>query len=173
MTEAPRVVTASVVVVRRLRAVAASCERHRALHDRPIARLLLPNLVSRVGQAAHRDRHARDQLVGGEVVLALVIALIGVLVMVQSGQAVSIDIHLPQALTGLVILAVATSLPNTVVAVSLATDPPDDLHVNDLTMQTVTTNVVAQQELALGRRGNVIASVVLAAIIGVLWIVFR
>jgi cation:H+ antiporter len=56
----------------------------------------------------------------GEVVLSLVVALMGVLVMVQSGQTVSTDVHLPQALTGLVVLAVATSLPNTVVAVSLA-----------------------------------------------------
>jgi cation:H+ antiporter len=56
----------------------------------------------------------------GEVLLSLLIALLGVFAMVQSGQALSTDIHLPQALTGLVILAVATSLPNTVVAVSLA-----------------------------------------------------
>ena len=39
---------------------------------------------------------------------------------VQSGQIVSTDLHLPQAFIGLVVLAVATSLPNTVVAVSLA-----------------------------------------------------
>jgi cation:H+ antiporter len=55
-----------------------------------------------------------------EVVLALGIALLGVIVMVQSGQVVSADFHLPSVFTGLVILAVATSLPNTVVAVSLA-----------------------------------------------------
>ncbi len=55
----------------------------------------------------------------GEVALSLVVALMGVVVMVQSGQTVSADIHLPQALTGLLVLAVATSLPNTVVAVSL------------------------------------------------------
>ncbi len=56
----------------------------------------------------------------GEVVLALVIALLGVVVMVQSGQTVSKAVHVPQVFTGLVVLAVATSLPNTVVAVSLA-----------------------------------------------------
>jgi len=56
----------------------------------------------------------------GEVVLLLVVALMGVVVTVQSGQTVATDLHLPQALTGLVVLAVATSLPNTVVAVSLA-----------------------------------------------------
>jgi len=49
----------------------------------------------------------------------LVLILMGVVVMVQSGQAMSVDLHLPQALTGLLVLAVATSLPNTVVAVSL------------------------------------------------------
>jgi cation:H+ antiporter len=56
----------------------------------------------------------------GEVVLALALALTGVVMMVQSGQTVSTDLHLPQILIGLVVLAVATSLPNTVVAVSLA-----------------------------------------------------
>jgi len=55
----------------------------------------------------------------GEVALSLIIALMGVIVMVQSGQTMAVDLHLPQALTGLLILAVATSLPNTVVAVSL------------------------------------------------------
>jgi cation:H+ antiporter len=58
--------------------------------------------------------------VSGEVVLSLVVALMGVVVMVQSGQTVATDLHLPQALIGLVVLAVATSLPNTVVAISLA-----------------------------------------------------
>lgn len=56
----------------------------------------------------------------GEVALSLAVALMGVVVMVQSGQTVATDLHLPQALTGLVVLAVATSLPNTIVAVSLA-----------------------------------------------------
>jgi cation:H+ antiporter len=58
--------------------------------------------------------------VGGEVVLALVVALLGVVVMVQAGQSASTAFHLPQVLIGLVVLAVATSLPNTVVAISLA-----------------------------------------------------
>jgi cation:H+ antiporter len=57
---------------------------------------------------------------GAEVVLSLLVALMGVVVMVQTGQTASTDFHLPQALIGLVVLAVATSLPNTVVAVSLA-----------------------------------------------------
>lgn len=55
----------------------------------------------------------------GEVLLALVIALGGVIVMVQSGQLLTADLHMPRVLAGLVVLAVATSLPNTVVAVSL------------------------------------------------------
>jgi Ca2+/Na+ antiporter len=39
--------------------------------------------------------------------------------MVQSGQLLTADLHMPAVLAGLVVLAVATSLPNTVVAVSL------------------------------------------------------
>jgi cation:H+ antiporter len=56
---------------------------------------------------------------GAEVVLALVISLTGVQVMVSSGQVMTADLHLPPAFAGLVVLAVATSLPNTVVALSL------------------------------------------------------
>ncbi len=56
----------------------------------------------------------------GEAVLALVLALGGVIVMVQTGQAFAVDIHLSQAILSLVVLAVATSLPNTVVAFTLA-----------------------------------------------------
>lgn len=56
----------------------------------------------------------------GEAALALVLALGGVIVMVQTGQAFAVDIHLSQAILGLVVLAVATSLPNTVVAFTLA-----------------------------------------------------
>jgi len=49
----------------------------------------------------------------------LVIALGGVIVMVRSGEQLTADIHMPAVLAGLVVLAVATSLPNTVVAVIL------------------------------------------------------
>jgi cation:H+ antiporter len=56
---------------------------------------------------------------GAEVILALVISLGGVQVMVGSGQVMTADLHLPPAFAGLVVLAVATSLPNTVVALSL------------------------------------------------------
>jgi cation:H+ antiporter len=54
-----------------------------------------------------------------EVIFTLAVALGGALVMVQSGQALTTDLHLPSVLAGLLILAVATSLPNTVVALSL------------------------------------------------------
>jgi len=54
-----------------------------------------------------------------EILLALVIALGGVIVMVQSGQQLTADLHMPPVLAGLLVLAVATSLPNTVVAVIL------------------------------------------------------
>lgn len=75
--------------------------------------------------ATHSPDHVRRSpwhvlRLSGEVMLALVIALLGVVVMVQSGQTVSTAVHVPQVFTGLVVLAVATSLPNTVVAVSLA-----------------------------------------------------
>lgn len=52
--------------------------------------------------------------------LALGIALSGVVVMVQSGQAAAAIVHMPPAILGLFVLAVATSLPNTVVAFTLA-----------------------------------------------------
>lgn len=53
------------------------------------------------------------------IIVTLAIALGGVLVMVQSGQTLTGDLHMPPVLAGLLVLAVATSLPNTVVAVSL------------------------------------------------------
>ncbi len=56
----------------------------------------------------------------GEGILALAIALGGVIIMVQSGQALTADLHMPEVLAGLLVLAVATSLPNTVVAYGLA-----------------------------------------------------
>ena len=77
-------------------------------------------LVTHSPDHLSRSPSVRVYRLGGEVVLALALALLGVIVMVQSGQAASAELHLPQALTGLVVLAVATSLPNTVVAVSLA-----------------------------------------------------
>lgn len=56
----------------------------------------------------------------GEMVVALCIALGGVMVMVQAGEAAALDLHLPSPILSLLILAVATSLPNTVVAFTLA-----------------------------------------------------
>ena len=57
---------------------------------------------------------------GAEIILALLIALGGVVVMVQSGQDLTGDLHMSPVLAGLLVLAVATSLPNTVVAFILA-----------------------------------------------------
>lgn len=65
-------------------------------------------------------RNASLARLSGEIALALALALGGVVVMVQSGQAWTSDLHIPQALTGLLVLAVATSLPNAVVAFILA-----------------------------------------------------
>lgn len=56
----------------------------------------------------------------GEIIVALFLALGGVIVIVHTGQTVASDIHLPSAILSLIILAVATSLPNTVVAFTLA-----------------------------------------------------
>jgi len=55
----------------------------------------------------------------GEAILALAVALGGVGVMVQSGQNLTTELHMAPALAGLLVLAVATSLPNTVVALIL------------------------------------------------------
>jgi cation:H+ antiporter len=55
-----------------------------------------------------------------EALVALMIALAGVFVMVQSGQDLTRELGIPAVLAGLLVLAVATSLPNTVVAFSLA-----------------------------------------------------
>jgi cation:H+ antiporter len=52
--------------------------------------------------------------------LALAIAMAGVIVMVQAGQVGGADLHLPPAILSVVVLAVATSVPNTVVAIQLA-----------------------------------------------------
>ncbi len=72
--------------------------------------------------AVHIDMTTKGYVVRwiGEGLLALVIALGGVVVMVQSGQALTADLHMPEVLAGLLVLAVATSLPNTVVAYGLA-----------------------------------------------------
>lgn len=71
----------------------------------------------------HHDPQRKAPLsilrLSSEMMFTLLIALGGVLVMVQSGQTLSADLHMPPVLAGLLVLAVATSLPNTVVAVSL------------------------------------------------------
>jgi len=56
----------------------------------------------------------------GEMTLALVLALGSVILMVQTAQSIAARIALPPAILSLLILAVATSLPNTVVAFTLA-----------------------------------------------------
>jgi len=58
------------------------------------------------------------------------------------------------------------------VVVSLATAAPSDAKVADLTMQSTAVSPVSA-EAADERRRNIVASVALAAVIGVLWIVFR
>jgi SSS family solute:Na+ symporter len=58
------------------------------------------------------------------------------------------------------------------VVVSLATAAPSAAHVADLTMQTTTVSP-ASAEASDERQRNIIASLILAAVIGTLWIVFR
>jgi len=58
------------------------------------------------------------------------------------------------------------------VVVSLATAAPSTAQVADLTLQTATVSPVTA-EATDERRRNLVASVALAAVIGVLWIVFR
>jgi Ca2+/Na+ antiporter len=50
----------------------------------------------------------------------LALTLGGVVIMVQAGQALAVDVHLPSIVFSLVVLAIATSLPNAVVAYQLA-----------------------------------------------------
>lgn len=78
------------------------------------------SLITHSPQHLNQLPTVRAVRVSGEVVLALVVTLLGVVVMVQSGQTAATALHLPQVLIGLVVLAVATSLPNTAVAISLA-----------------------------------------------------
>lgn len=69
---------------------------------------------------------ARVPLIGSvswavtRALLALALALGGVVVIVRAGEAFGATVHLPPALLSLVVLAVATSLPNTVVVYQLA-----------------------------------------------------
>ena len=58
------------------------------------------------------------------------------------------------------------------VVVSLLTKAPSAARVDDLTTATAKVPVVSDDDPGL-RKGNIIASIVLAALIGVLWIIFR
>jgi len=80
-----------------------------------------PHIVSTVKQAESKPGTSSVSLkrLIAEVLFALVVALGGVIVMVQSGEQLTADMHMPAVLAGLLVLAVATSLPNTVVAVIL------------------------------------------------------
>ncbi len=87
---------------------------HRVPHEEHIIRVAEEVLTTNTISATMRTR------VIGEALLALLIALGAVIIMVQSAQAAAQDIHLSPVILGLIILAIATSLPNTVVAFSLA-----------------------------------------------------
>jgi len=81
---------------------------------------VLSESIVESGGKAFSPRRWRIGRVLGEVIVALGIALGAVIVMVQAGQAAASDVHLPRAILSLVILAIATSLPNTAVALTLA-----------------------------------------------------
>jgi Ca2+/Na+ antiporter len=76
------------------------------VHDHP-----QPSRLPRIGSASWGVARA---------LLALAVALGGVIIMVQAGQRFGTAVHLPPAVLSLVVLAVATSLPNTVVGYQLA-----------------------------------------------------
>ena len=69
---------------------------------------------------AQPNRRSATLRAVGKTVVALIMALGGVIVMVQSAEAFAGEVHLSSAILGLLVLAVATSLPNTVVAFTLA-----------------------------------------------------
>jgi cation:H+ antiporter len=81
-------------------------QRAPTVHDHP-----RPSRLPRVGSVAWAI---------GRALLALAMALGAVVIMVQAGQRFGATVHLPPALLSLVVLAVATSLPNTVVGYQLA-----------------------------------------------------
>jgi len=56
--------------------------------------------------------------------------------------------------------------------VSLMTKPPASARLDDLTTKAAAVPAAAEDDPAM-RKGNIIASVLLAALIGVLWIIFR
>ena len=58
------------------------------------------------------------------------------------------------------------------VVVSMLTKPPSAERTADLTLKTAAVSTAAEDDPGM-RRGNIIASVLLAAFIGVLWIIFR
>ncbi len=91
----------------------------RVPHGHP-ARETLTALIDEADPLPSGKRRMAATRSVGEAVLALVLALGGVIVMVQAGQAFAAEVHLSPTILGLVVLAVATSLPNTVVAFTLA-----------------------------------------------------
>ncbi|MBA2678034.1 MAG: hypothetical protein H0U76_06530 [Ktedonobacteraceae bacterium] len=83
---------------------------------------MAPSLADNEQAVANQEAPSRLMTMRyfSEIVVALLIALGGVSVMVQYGQMLALELHISQVILGWLILAVATSLPNTVVAFSLA-----------------------------------------------------
>lgn len=95
---------------------------HALRRQRPVSHLPIKSVVGQADavRRASPIRSWETRRVLGEMTVALCIALGGVMVMVQAGEAAALDLRLPSAILSLIILAVATSLPNTVVAFTLA-----------------------------------------------------
>lgn len=91
-----------------------------ALRREPARSLLTEGKAALPAAQRERQRVGSAWRALGEAMGALAVALGAVVAMVETGQAVALAVHLPETLLSLVILAIATSLPNTVVAFTLA-----------------------------------------------------
>jgi cation:H+ antiporter len=98
---------------------------------RPNPRVETERASEMTHQLAPEDQHAVMVTAADELpplpfrtillaMLALGLTLLGVIVMVQAAEVSAAQLHLPSLILSLVVLAVATSLPNTVVAYQLA-----------------------------------------------------
>ena len=92
---------------------------YHALHRKPHG-VVEPSVAPADPVEKRRSTRVSSVRAFGGATLALLTALGSVVVMVNAGQDFASDVHMPAAIFGLLVLAVATSLPNTVVAFILA-----------------------------------------------------
>jgi Ca2+/Na+ antiporter len=128
MSRSPFLITISAIIINLLTLSifgALSTHALRHVHDHSVVETTSPGLLDISTDTQGSIFQNRTRLLSGirymgQALLALAISLGGVIVMVESGQDFAVKVNLPQVILGLIILAVATSLPNTVVAFSLA-----------------------------------------------------